>query len=90
MACEVLHSIHKDRSPIVIIKLDMMKAYNKVRRPFLFKVLESFGFNKRGVDGSKITLLVLVSQSLAMVSLQVFFLQLKGLGKEILFLHPSS
>jgi ribonuclease HI/exonuclease III len=45
VAHETLHSIKTHRIQSFIIKLDMMKAYDRLRWDFLFKVLDKFGFS---------------------------------------------
>jgi hypothetical protein len=44
VAHEVLHSINTRKSSNFVIKLDIMKAYNKVNWTFLINVLKKFGF----------------------------------------------
>lgn len=44
---EVLHSIQSNNTSSFVVKLDMMKAYDKLNWPFLFKVLRKFGFDKK-------------------------------------------
>ena len=46
VAHETLHSISIGKTPNFVIKLDMMKAYDRVCWNFLFKVLHKFGFSK--------------------------------------------
>ena len=46
VAHEVLHSINSNQSSNFVIKLDMMKAYDKVCWKFLFQVLSKMGFSK--------------------------------------------
>lgn len=43
---EALHSINTSSLSNFIIKLDMMKAYDKICWEFLFKVLHKFRFSK--------------------------------------------
>lgn len=47
MAHETLHSIIAKKVPSIIVKLDMMKAYNKVNWSFLRKVMFKFGFSTK-------------------------------------------
>ena len=46
VAHEVLHSINSNQLANFIIKLDMMKAYDRVCWKFLFQVLIRMGFSK--------------------------------------------
>lgn len=46
VAHKVLHSINSNKYSIFMVKLDMMKAYDRVKWDFLFKVLHKFGFAK--------------------------------------------
>ena len=43
---EVLHSINSNHSSNFVIKLDMMKAYDRVCWKFLLQVLSKMGFSK--------------------------------------------
>lgn len=43
---EVLHSINSSQSPNFVVKLDMMKAYEKVCWTFIFQVLQKMSFLK--------------------------------------------
>ncbi|WVZ50554.1 hypothetical protein U9M48_001796 [Paspalum notatum var. saurae] len=45
-AHEIIHSVHKERTPGLVLKLDFEKAYDKVSWDFLFEVLESRGFHE--------------------------------------------
>lgn len=45
IAHEVLHSIKDSAFPSFIIKLDMMKAYDRVDWDFVIQVLQRFGFS---------------------------------------------
>ena len=47
VAHETLHFIKDHQIPSFVIKLDMMKAYDRVNWFFLFKVLEKMGFGKK-------------------------------------------
>lgn len=47
VAHEVLHSIDLNESLSFVIKLDMMKAYDKLNWSFLFKVLRRFGSDEK-------------------------------------------
>ena len=44
IAIEVIHSMAKSREKAMFIKLDMAKAYDRVRWSFLWRVLSAFGF----------------------------------------------
>jgi hypothetical protein len=50
VAHEVVHSLHKNKEPGVIIKLDYEKAYDRVNLDFLFEILISRGFSKIWID----------------------------------------
>lgn len=45
LAHEAIHSIHLSKKENMMIKVDIRKAYDKVNRDFLLKVLEKFGFD---------------------------------------------
>eukprot|EP01018_Ginkgo_biloba_P027674 Gb_39587 [translate_table: standard] len=65
---EVLHSSKGRRDRIMLIKLDMAKAYYRLDRNFCLKILEQFGFGqawRNGVNGciSNSSFLVLVNGS---------------------------
>ncbi|GLJ31641.1 hypothetical protein SUGI_0635650 [Cryptomeria japonica] len=47
---EAIHSIQCNKSPSMLIKLDIKKAYDKVDWRFLCKCLDAFGFNKKWVN----------------------------------------
>ena len=47
VAHETLHSINSHQLSSFVIKLDMMKAYDRVRWLFLFKVISKFGFSDK-------------------------------------------
>lgn len=47
VAHETLHSINCHQLPLFIIKLDMVKVYDKVNWNFLFKVLLKFSFSPK-------------------------------------------
>ena len=46
VAHEVLHSINSNKTSIFFIKLDMMKAYDRVCWKFLLQVFAKMGFSK--------------------------------------------
>ena len=64
VAHETLHSINSHQLSSFVIKLDMMKAYDRVRWSFLFKLFLNLVFQISGADGSKIVFLVFGFQSL--------------------------
>lgn len=45
VAHEIVHSIHKDNTHGIILKLDYEKAYDRVNLDFLVEILESRGFS---------------------------------------------
>jgi hypothetical protein len=47
IAYEIVHSIHKTKTPGVVIKLDYEKAYDRVNIDFLMEILSSRGFGDR-------------------------------------------
>jgi hypothetical protein len=47
VAHELVHSIHKDKTPGVIIKLDYEKAYDRVNLEFLVEILEAMRFGEK-------------------------------------------
>jgi hypothetical protein len=47
---EVLHSIHKAKTPGVILKLDYDRAYDRVDLDFLFEALELRGFGCKWIN----------------------------------------
>ena len=46
-AHEIIHEVHHSGQAGFIFKLDYEKAYDRVDRGFLFKMLESRGFGKK-------------------------------------------
>ena len=46
VAHEVIHSINSNKTSNFVIKLDMMKAYDRVCWKFLFQVFLRMGFSK--------------------------------------------
>jgi hypothetical protein len=53
VAHEIVHSLHRNGEPGLILKLDYEKAYDRVSWTFLFEVLASRGFNNRWVKWIK-------------------------------------
>ena len=51
VAHEVLHSINSNHSSNFLIKLDMMKAYDRVCWKFLLQVLSKMSFQRIGANG---------------------------------------
>jgi hypothetical protein len=43
---EAIHSSMKRKDPGMVIKLDMVNAFDRVKHSFLFSVLKSYGFSK--------------------------------------------
>lgn len=43
---EVIHLMHNKRTPTMVVKMDMKKAYDKVSWIFLDMVLAKLGFGK--------------------------------------------
>ena len=50
LAHEVIHSLKTSRTPSMLIKLDLSKAFDKANWQYLRDVLESFGFDQHWVD----------------------------------------
>ncbi|XP_059070603.1 uncharacterized protein LOC131860240 [Cryptomeria japonica] len=50
LVSKVMHSIHKEKSKGMIIKLDVAKANDRVVWQFLVKVLSCYGFPKEWID----------------------------------------
>ena len=52
VAYECVHAIrtHKRRKPLYVVKLDMMKVYDRVERDFLNKMLMKFGFSSHWTE----------------------------------------
>jgi hypothetical protein len=50
LAHEVIHSLKTSRTPGMLIKLDLSKAFDKANWQYLQVVLESFGFDQHWVD----------------------------------------
>jgi hypothetical protein len=50
LAHEVIHSLKTSRTPGMLIKLDLSKAFDKASWQYLRAVLESFGFDQHWVD----------------------------------------
>lgn len=49
IAHETLHTARKTKDSYMILKLDILKAYDMVDRDFLFDVLNKFGFCKEWI-----------------------------------------
>lgn len=50
VAHETIHTKRKLRLPSMILKLDILKAYDQVDRKFVLDVLSGFGFDRKLVD----------------------------------------
>jgi hypothetical protein len=46
IAHEVVHNLHKNKDPSVIIKLDYEEAYDRVNLDFLFEIMKIRGFSE--------------------------------------------
>jgi hypothetical protein len=44
---EIIHEMHRKKQNVVIFKIDFKKAYDKVKWPFVRKVLEIKGFSSQ-------------------------------------------
>jgi hypothetical protein len=44
---EIIHEMHRKKQNVVIFKIDFEKAYDKVKWPFVRKVLEIKGFSSQ-------------------------------------------
>jgi hypothetical protein len=53
VAHELVHSLNKNKSPSLIIKLDYEKAYDRVSWDFLFEVLFAIGFSEKWANWVK-------------------------------------
>jgi len=51
VAHEIVHSLHSNKKPGLILKLDYEKAYDRVDWDFFFEVLEKRGFCNSGLVG---------------------------------------
>jgi hypothetical protein len=51
VAHEIVHSIHRNKVPGVILKLDYEKAYDRVDLDFLFEILKTRNFRVGGSNG---------------------------------------
>jgi hypothetical protein len=54
---EVVHSLHKNKDPGIILKLDYEKAYDRVNIDFLFEILKIRGFSETWIDWIKMVVL---------------------------------
>jgi hypothetical protein len=50
VAREVVHTMHKNKKPGIILKLDYEKSYDRVDLDFLFEIIKTRGLNSRWVD----------------------------------------
>ena len=50
VAQESIHSVQNNKTPNMLIKLDIKKAYDRVDWRFLCKCLEAYGFSKQWID----------------------------------------
>ncbi|WVZ75253.1 hypothetical protein U9M48_023327 [Paspalum notatum var. saurae] len=50
---ETIHEMHRKRLNGVILKIDFEKAYDKVKRPFLFQTLRMKGFSSKWISWVK-------------------------------------
>ena len=53
VAHEIVHSLHSNKKPGLILKLDYEKAYDRVDWDFLFEVLEKRGFCNKWISWIK-------------------------------------
>jgi hypothetical protein len=44
---EIIHEMHRKKQNVVIFKIDFEKTYDKVKWPFVRKVLEIKGFSSQ-------------------------------------------
>ena len=54
VAQEVIHTLKMKKEKGMLIKLDMVNAFDRVDHTFLIKVLRSFGFSNQFVTGQKL------------------------------------
>lgn len=80
MVQEIISEIRKRGKPLnIVIKQDMMKAYNRVDRLFLTKILRKVGFNETIID-MKYRLVGINRHSILLNSqLKGFFRSFRGL-----------
>jgi hypothetical protein len=57
VAHEVVHSLHKNKDPGIILKLDYEKAYDRVNLDFLFEISKIRGFSETWIDWIKMVVL---------------------------------
>ena len=79
VAHETLHHIKENQIPTFVIKLDMMKVYDRVNWSFLIKVLEKFGFSKAWCKWIKAFILGDTFSVLINGSLEGFFKSSQGI-----------
>ena len=68
IAIEVIHSMARSKDKAMFVKLDMAKAYDRVRWSFLHRVLSAFGFEEDWIQWvwscvSSVSFLVLINGS---------------------------
>ena len=47
---EVFHSLNVTKNPIMMLKLDILKSYDKIRWKFMREMLKSYGFNRGWIE----------------------------------------
>lgn len=79
IAYDAIHSIQQAKTNIMLIKFDVKKAYDHVRRPFLIKVMEKFGFHPNWTKWVCICIETPRSSILVNGSLHGFFSSTRGI-----------